>query len=119
MTAVKLDTKRLLNITFPELEKITGLFAKSTLRLLVEHASAQAVKKAKISDIGKLIIPGSMGRNTLKNAHDIKEAAKSSIGTASFTKEIVIKQKASLLLQLDEHLQEITSVLIEHCQAIM
>jgi transposase len=119
MTAVKLDTKRLLNITFPELEKITGLFAKSTLRLLVEHASAQAVKKVKISDIGKLIIPGSMGRNTLKNAHDIKEAAKSSIGTASFTKEIVIKQKASLLLQLDEHLQEITSVLIEHCQAIM
>lgn len=119
MTSVKLDTKRLLNITFPELEKITGLFAKSTLRLLMKYPSAQAIRKATISDIGKLIIPGSMGRNTLENAHKIKEAAKKSIGTVSFTKEIVIKQKASVLLQLDEHLKEITSVLIEHCQAIM
>jgi transposase len=119
MTAVKLDTKRLLNITFPELEKITGLFAKSTLRLLIKYPSAEAVRMARVSDIGKLIISGSRGRNTLEDAHQIKEAAKTSIGTVSVTKEIVIKQKASMLLQLGEHLKEITSVLIKHCQAIM
>lgn len=119
MTAVKLDTKRLLNITFPELENIVGLFSKSILRLLMKYPSAHALRKARSAAIGKLVTPGSYGKMTSETVRLIKEAAERSIGTASFTKEIVIKQKAALLLQLDEHLQEITSVLMEQCQAIM
>lgn len=34
MTALKNDMKRILSVTFPELETITGVFTKSTLRLL-------------------------------------------------------------------------------------
>ena len=118
MTAIKMDLKRLLNITFPELEKVVVLFTKSILKLLVKYSSAQAVIKARNVAIGKLIIPGSYGKITVETVDKIKEAARRSVGTASFTREIVIKQKASILLQLDEHLQEITTLLIEHCQSI-
>ena len=119
MTAIKMDIKRLLNITFPELEKVVALFTKSVLRLLVKYPSAKAVRKARGTTIGKQIIPGSYGKMTAETVQIIKEAAKRSVGTASFTKEVVIKQKASVLLQLDEHLQEITSLLIEQCSAMM
>ena len=34
MTSLKGDMKRILSVTFPELEYITGIFTKSTLRLL-------------------------------------------------------------------------------------
>lgn len=119
MTAIKMDMKRLLNITFPELEKVVVLFTKSILKLLIKYSSAHAVIKARNVAIEKLIIPGSYGKITAETVDTIKEAAHRSVGTASFTKEIVIKQKASILLQLDEHLQEITTLLIEHCRSIM
>lgn len=32
MTAIKMDIKRLLNVTFPELEKVVALFGKSVLK---------------------------------------------------------------------------------------
>jgi transposase len=40
MTAIKSDAKRLLTITFPELEHIAGIFTKSMLRLLCHYPSA-------------------------------------------------------------------------------
>lgn len=119
MTAIKMDIKRLLNVTFPELEKVVVLFTKSVLRLLVKYPSAQAVRKARSTDIGKRIIPGSYGKMTAETVGTIKEAAKKSVGTASFTKEVVIMQKASVLLQLDEHLQEITLLLTKQCETTM
>jgi len=35
MTSLKGDMKRILSVTFPELEYITGVFTKATLRLLL------------------------------------------------------------------------------------
>lgn len=119
MTAIKMDIKRLLNITFPELEKRVVLLTKSVLKLLVKYPSAHAVRKARIAAIGKQIMPGSYGKMTAETVGRIKEAAKRSVGTASFTKEVVIKQKASVLLQLEAHLQEITSLLLEQCEVMM
>ena len=119
MTSVKLDMKRLLNITFPELEKVAVLYTKSMYKFLTQYPSAKAVREAESSEIAELIIPGSMGKNTLEDVQRIKEAAETSIGIASFTKEIIVKQKASVLLQLNEHIKEITSILIEHCQSMM
>lgn len=117
--AVKMDMKRLLNITFPELEKVCGLYTKSMLRFLTHYPSAHAVKQAESSEIADVLIPGSWGHQTLEDVKRIKDTSKTSIGINSFTKEIIIKQKASLLIQLNEHLDEITSVLIDHCQSLM
>lgn len=119
MTAIKSDTKRLLTITFPELEHIVGIFTKSMLRLLCHYPSAKAIHKAKRSKIANILIPGSYGQHTDESVDAIIKAAATSIGTASPAREVLIKQKASILTQLEEHLREITAMLIEQCQAQM
>lgn len=119
MSAIKSDIKRLLTMTFPELEQIAGVFTKSMLRLLCQFPSAYAIKNAKRSMIAKALIPGSYGKQTDASVERIRKAAQSSIGTASPTKEIILKQKASLLMQLEEHLQELTDILIDLCQSRM
>jgi hypothetical protein len=42
VTKLKGNMKRILSVTFPELEKITGVFAKSILQLLTRFPSANA-----------------------------------------------------------------------------
>ena len=83
------------------------------------YPSAHAIKKAKHSKIAKILIPGSYGKQTEESVDTIRKAAQTSIGTSSLTKEIILKQKASILIQLEEHLQEITDILIESCQSRM
>jgi transposase len=116
MSSIKSEIKRLLTITFPELEHISGIFTKSMLRLLCQYPSAASIKEAKRSKIAKILIPGSYGKQTPASVDRILKAAQVSVGTSSATKEIILRQKASLLIQLQEHLQELTDILIELCQ---
>ena len=116
MSSIKSEIKRLLTMTFPELEHISGIFTKSMLRLLCQYPSAASMKQAKRSRIAKILIPGSYGKQTDASVDRILKAAQGSIGTSSATKEIILKQKASLLIQLEEHLQELTDILIELCR---
>jgi len=119
MTAQKVDIKRILSVTFPELERITNIFTKSMLRLLSQYPSASAIKSTRRTKIAKALIPGSYGKQTYESVDAIRNAAKTSIGIVSHTKEIVLKQKVSILIQLEEHLQELSEILIEHCQSQM
>jgi transposase len=119
MSSIKTDIKRLLTITFPELEHIAGIFTKSMLRLLCQYPSAASMRSAKRSKIARILIPGSYGKQTDTSVRRILKAAETSIGTASPAKEIILRQKVSLLVQLEEHLQELTTILIEHCQEKM
>jgi len=116
MSSIKSEIKRLLTITFPELEHISGIFTKSMLRLLCQYPSAGSIKQAKRSKIAKILIPGSYGKQTDVSVDRIVKAAQVSVGTSSATKEIILRQKASILIQLEEHLQELTDILIELCQ---
>jgi transposase len=116
MSSTKSEIKRLLSITFPELEHISGIFTKSMLRLLCQYPSAASIKQAKRSKIAKILIPGSYGKQTPASVDRILKAAQVSVGTSSATKEIILRQKVSLLIQLEEHLQELTDILIELCQ---
>jgi transposase len=119
MNAQKVDIKRILSVTFPELERITNIFTKSLLRLLSQYPSASAIRSTRRSQIAKALIPGSYGKQTDKSVDAIRNAAKTSIGIVSHTKEIVLKQKVSILMQLEEHLSELSEILIELCQAQM
>jgi transposase len=119
MTALKVDIKRILSVTFPELERITNIFTKSMLRLLSQYPSASAIKSTRRTKIARALIPGSYGKQTDESVDAIRNAAKTSIGIVSHTKEIVLKQKVSILIQLEEHLSELSEILIELCQAQM
>ncbi len=93
MSSIKSEIKRLLTITFPELEHISGIFTKSMLRLLCQYPSAASIKQAKRSKIGKILIPGSYGKQTDGSVDRILKAAQVSVGTSSATKEIILGRK--------------------------
>jgi transposase len=119
MTALKCDMKRILTIVFPELEKLTGVFTKSILKLLSRFPSAQAIVQVDPAEITQLLIDHSMGRNAAKVTEAIIHAARSSVGTTSSSRELILKQKAEVLIHLDGHLQELTSMMIELCRSGM
>jgi len=117
MSSIKSDIKRLLTMTFPELERMAGVFSKSMLRLLCHYPSAASIRQLKRSQIAKILIPGSYGKQTASSVERIIKAAQGSIGTTSPAREVILKQKASLLMQLEQHLQELTDILKQLCQA--
>jgi transposase len=119
MTALKCDMKRILTITFPELEKLTGIFTKSILKLLSRFPSAQAIVQADPAEVTQLLIDHSMGKNSAKVAEVIIQAARSSIGTASPSRELILRQKADVLIHLEGHLKELTAMMIELCRSDM
>jgi len=119
MTAIKCDMKRILTITFPELEKLTGVFTKSILKLLSRFPSARAIVQADPAEMTQLLIDHSMGRNSSKEAELIIKAARSSIGTTSPAREVILKQKSEVLINLDGHLKELTALMIELCRSDM
>ena len=119
MMALKCDMKRLLTMTFPELEKLTGVFTKSVLQLLSRFPSAHAIVQADPAEITQLLIDHSMGKNTAKTTQAIIQAARSSVGTTSPSRELILKQKADVLIHLEGHLKELTAMMIDLCRSDM
>jgi transposase len=119
MTALKCDMKRILTMTFPELEKLTGVFTKSILQLLRRFPSAHAIVQADPAEINQLLMDHSMGRNSATTAQAIIEAVRSSVGTTGSSRELILKQKADVLIHLDGHLKELTAMMIELCHSDM
>jgi transposase len=119
MTALKINSKRLLNIIFPELEHMTLVFTKSMLKLLQQYPSAFALRSADLAQLTQMLIADSYGRKRGAFATELIKAARSSIGINSPAKEIILKQQVALLLHLEDALQEITGVLIEMSRKLM
>jgi transposase len=119
MTALKCDVKRILAITFPELEHMVGVFTKSMLRLLSHFPSAHVFAKARPTDIAKVLITESKGRTPSLSVKAILKVAESSIWTLSPSQELILGQKASILIHLEEQLQELTDLLIELSRSSM
>ena len=119
MTALKCDMKRVLTITFPELEKVAGVFTKSMLKLLSRFPSAQAIVQANPAEINQLLVDHSMGRISAKTTQIIIQAARSSIGTTTPSRELILKQKADVLIHPDGHLKDLTAMMIKLCRSGM
>jgi transposase len=111
MTSLKGDMKRILSILFPELERITGVFTKATLRLLMEYPSAHAIAQADCSAIKEVFRARSGGNRPRITVGALKDAAASSVGIISPAKEFTLKQEASLLLHIEEQMKETTKLL--------
>ena len=119
LTAFKCDIKRVLSVPFPELERTMGIFTRTTLRLLCRFPSARALAQADHDELARLLQNDSRGRNTPVPAETLLTVAQSSVGTANPSRELILRQKASILVHHEEHLQEITSTLIELCQSAL
>jgi len=107
--------KRILSVTFPELEHVTGIFTKSTLRLLAEFPSAHALRQSSYAVIAAIVIPRSRGRKSQASVDAPMAAAAASVGVTSPAKELVLKQEAQLLLTVEEQIREATALLKSLC----
>jgi transposase len=114
-----MEIKRLLNITFPELEHMAGIFTKSILKLLQRYPSAFALRDADLGQLSQTLIADSYGHKREAFATELIKAAYASTGSISPAKEMILRQKIALLLHLEDALQEITDVLIEMSRKLM
>ena len=112
VTSLKGDMKRILSVIFPELEHITGIFTKATLRLLTEYPSAHAVREAGHDAIADIFINRSRGNRPRASIKMLMDAAASSVGVVSPAKELALKQEASLLIHIKDQIKETTKVLM-------
>jgi len=119
MTSLKIKIKQLLNITFPELEHMAGIFTKSILKLLQQYPSAFTLRDADLGQLSQMLIADSYGHKREAFAAGLIKAAHSSIGSKSPAKDMILKQKIALLLHLEDALQEITGMLIEMSRKLM
>ncbi len=119
MTSVKNNMNRILSVTFPELETITGIFTKSTLRLLMYFPSAHAIREAGYAAVADIVLTRSRGRKSAASVRVLMDAAASSVGVTSLVKDMIVKQEASLFLHLEEQAKETTKLLTNLCDERM
>ena len=117
ITATKVEIKRVLRTTFPELESVGDLFTRSMLRFLKEYPSARRVKMARLKDLAKVLNQPQVGNKLSFSVEDILRAAHSSIAMVSPAKEVILQGKIATLVHLQERLAELTKLLTDFCKA--
>jgi transposase len=120
IATLKNDLKRLLQSTFPELETLRkNIYTETMLNFVRQYPSARLIRQAKRKDIDKaLICPGEKRKRVQISADDLIAAAKRSVASAGVAKELIVSEKATTILYLEEKCEKITEALIEACQAM-
>ena len=117
MAATKVEIKRVLRTTFPELESIGNLYTRVMLRFLQRYPSARLVRVAKPRAVAKALKGPYVGNKLTFTAEDIVKAAQSSVAVVSPAKEIILQGKIATLVHLQERLDEMTKLLTDLCKA--
>jgi transposase len=116
ISATKVEIKRVIRATFPELESMGDLYTRTMIRFLQEYPSARLIRAAKPKAIAKALKRPSVGNKLTLTAEEIVKAAQSSVATVSPAKEIILRGKIATLLHLQESLAEVTKLLTDLCQ---
>jgi transposase len=117
IAATKVEIKRVLRTTFPELESIGNLYTRVMLRFLKQYPSARLVRAAKPRAIAKALKGPYVGNKLTFTAEDIVKAAQRSVAVVSPAKEIILQGKIATLLHLQERLEDVTKLLTDLCKA--
>ena len=119
LSAHKVESKRLLQSTFPELERIGDLSTKVMQEFIAEFPSARLVKMAKPKVIQKILQRKGVGTRLTYTAEDLIQAAKQSVATISPAKEFIPQGKVRTHQHLQERYEELTKILTEYCKSSM
>jgi transposase len=119
LSAHKVEIKRLLQTTFPELERIGDLSTKVMQEFIAEFPSARLVKMAKPKAIQKVLQRKGVGTRLTYTAEDLIRAAKKSVATISLAKEFILQGKVRTHQHLQERYAELTKILTEYCKSSM
>ena len=105
---LKTSVTRLVNILFPELEKLVPtLHMKSVYALLLEFPSAHHLADAHLTRLTNLLYEASKGRYNRDTAILFRNAARNSIGTLMLAKALELKHTITLIGALDNEIKEI------------
>lgn len=105
---LKTSVSRLVNILFPELEKIVPtLHMVSVYALLSELPSASQIASCHLTHLTKLLESASKGRYSKDKAAEIRTAARQSIGSSMPAKSLELKHTINLIQELSSEIDEI------------
>ncbi len=105
---LKSSVSRLVNILFPELEKMVCTLHMATVyALLSEFPSAKHIAEAHLTKLTNLLYSASKGRYNIDKAHLIRNAAKNSIGVFMPAKALELKHTICLIQELTKEIDEI------------
>ena len=108
--ALKSSVARLVNILFPELEKLLPtLHTASSYALLSELPSAKHIAEVHLTHLTNLLYVASKGRYSKDKAIQIREAARNSIGTYMPAKALELKHTVKLIKEFNNEIAEIES----------
>ena len=105
---LKQSISRLVTILFPELEKIVPtLHIASVYALLSEFPGAKQIAEAHLTHLKAVLYNASKGRYDREKAIEIRDAARSSIGSAMPAKSLELKHTIRRIEELDAEIEEI------------
>ena len=105
---LKQSISRLVTILFPELEKLVpSLHMTSVYTLLSEFPSAHQVASAHLTHLKTVLYEASKGHYGRDMAVEIREAARTSIGSKMPAKSLELKHTIFLIRELDAEIEEI------------
>jgi transposase len=105
---LKTSVSRLVNILFPELEKLVPtLHMASVYALLSEFPSAHHIAEAHLTRLSNLLYDTSKGRYNRDKAVEFRDAARRSIGSIMPAKSLELKHTIKLIHELTSEINEI------------
>ena len=111
---LKTSVARLVSILFPELEKLVpSLHMTSVYELLSEFPGASLIADAHLTRLKNLLYEASKGHYDHEMAVRIRDAAKSSVGTADPAKSMELKHTIHLIEVISEEINEIENAIDE------
>jgi hypothetical protein len=105
---LKTSISRLVNILFPELEKLfCSIHIATVYQLLRNYPGASYIANANLEKLSSLLFESSKGRFDYSKAEIIQNAAKKSIGSIMPAKSLELKHTIKLIEELDSEIEEI------------
>lgn len=105
---LKTSVSRLVQILFPELEKLVAtLHMTSIYSLLEEYPGASYIASAHLTKLTNLLNEASHGRYDRNTAIKFREAAKKSIGSVMPAKSLELKHTIKIIMELTIEINEI------------
>ena len=105
---LKQSVSRLVNILFPELEKLVpSLHLASVYAMLSEFPGAGQIAEAHLTRLKTILNENSRGRYDRDKAVEIRDMARQSIGSVMPAKSLELRHTITLIRELDAEIEEI------------
>ena len=116
IAAMKNDIRRMLQITFPELESMCNVFSQTMRSFLSRYPSACKIRSAKPGAIARALTHKDGRKKPPLPPAELVEAAKTSVAAGGAAKELILPEKIATLEHLIERKKRVADMLVKLCQ---